>query len=114
MPELRGSKLLICADAIAKSSIWGSPVTDDRGEQLEDFIVEHYLHVLNRGGEATFCGTRGRSFIDVTLVSRSMLRYRAGPKRNEFVNWVAAVCPELYERVSKKGHLYDVPLNHPS
>ena len=34
------------------------------------------------------------------------LRYRAGQKRNELVNWVAAVCPELHERVSKKGHLW--------
>ena len=34
------------------------------------------------------------------------LRYRASPKGNELVSWVAAVRPELHERVSKKGHLW--------
>ena len=45
---------------------------------MEEFIVEHDLHVLNCGGEVTFRGTRGRSFIDVTLVSRSMLPFVSG------------------------------------
>ena len=85
--EVRGSKVLVCADANAKSTIWGSSVTDDRDEQVEDFIVEHDLHVLNRGGKATFCGTRRRSFINVTLglKEHAPVRFELGGSRGRHI-----------------------------
>ena len=41
-------KLLITMDANAKSELWHSEVTDDKGMLLEEFVLENSLMVLNR------------------------------------------------------------------
>lgn len=51
-------------DANAKSSWWGSPRTDGRGEELSGFIDELGLHILNRGETPTFDTVRGGSTLD--------------------------------------------------
>ena len=75
---LQGRRVLICADVNAKSVLWGSPATDGRGELVEDFVASHGLHLLNSGCGATFCGARGSSSIDITLVTGSMLPFVVG------------------------------------
>lgn len=70
--RLRGKPLLIGMDANAKSFWWNSRVTDGRGRQLEDFILQHDLQVLNTPTElSTYCSVHGESWIDVTLATRS-------------------------------------------
>ncbi|KAA5586620.1 hypothetical protein F3H15_37360, partial [Pseudomonas aeruginosa] len=56
----------------AKSSAWGSPVTDHRGEVLEEWAVTTGLVVLNRGSEYTCVRQRGGSIVDVWFASPSV------------------------------------------
>ena len=62
--------LLIGMDSNAHSSLWG-PDSNARGNELEDFILQHGLHVENRGTEPTFETRRGHNLIqthiDITL-----------------------------------------------
>lgn len=60
----------ICGiDSNAHSSWWGSPRTDQRGEKLEDFLLEHNLFLLNQGQTNTFKTPVGQSKIDITFCS---------------------------------------------
>lgn len=73
---LRGKRVIVALDSNAKSALWGSPVTDERGVQLEDLIRASGMDILNDAGQpATFWTTRGESYIDVTLASPSMSRF---------------------------------------
>ena len=72
--RFRGEKILIAADANARSVLWFNDSTDDRGEELEALMLAHDLVLFNSPGEvSTYENTRGHtSNIDVTLGSRSM------------------------------------------
>ena len=69
MCDRRDMKLVIMADANAHSTLWGSEVTNSRGEAVESLILRHGLAVLNRGDEHTFFNKRARTHPDVTLCS---------------------------------------------
>nr|XP_049691667.1 uncharacterized protein LOC126053518 [Helicoverpa armigera]XP_049704749.1 uncharacterized protein LOC126056273 [Helicoverpa armigera]XP_049706070.1 uncharacterized protein LOC126056578 [Helicoverpa armigera] len=64
--------VLVLGDLNAKSSAWGSPVTDPRGEVLEEWAVTTGLVVLNRGSEYTCVRQRGGSIVDVSFASPSV------------------------------------------
>ncbi|XP_026746967.1 uncharacterized protein LOC113508210 [Trichoplusia ni] len=64
--------VLVLGDHNAKSSAWGSPVTDSRGEVLEEWAVTTGLVVLNRGSEYTCVRQRGGSIVDVSFASPSV------------------------------------------
>lgn len=67
---LQGCNVIICADANAKSTLWHSSQTDERGEALENLIAQHNLFILNRESNArTYDSTNGAANIDVTLAS---------------------------------------------
>ncbi|KAJ8893367.1 hypothetical protein PR048_005958 [Dryococelus australis] len=51
--KLRGRKLLIVADANTKSEAWHSPVTDEKGTTIHQFIVANGLTVNSREGQST-------------------------------------------------------------
>lgn len=69
----RYPKIIVAADANAKSPLWHSGEADQRGRKLEDFIFEHELEVENRQGCApTYFSVHGQSNIDVTLTSVSL------------------------------------------
>lgn len=65
----RGANIIIAADVNARSTLWYNPTTDERGEKLESFIVQHDLLIRNKPSElTTFENSRGHhSNIDVTL-----------------------------------------------
>lgn len=71
----RGSKVIVGADANATSQLWhskGRPrqETEDRGREVEQFILARDLIVLNRFSEDfSFSGGNGESDIDVTIVN---------------------------------------------
>ena len=66
----RSGKRLLCGlDSNAHSSLWGSPDTNSRGEDLEEFIFEYGLYVENLGNTPTWRspGRDCESIIDITL-----------------------------------------------
>ncbi|CAK9796298.1 Retrovirus-related Pol polyprotein from type-1 retrotransposable element R1 (Fragment) [Anthophora quadrimaculata] len=78
--ELRGRKVIFCIDANAKSTLWHSDITDERGEALEELIVQNNLYLVNRLSEHhTFDNLRGKSNIDITLTTTTLF--------NEIVDW---------------------------
>lgn len=65
-------------DFNAKSTAWGSPSSDKRGEYIEEWIATLNLVVLNQGNP-TFERGESRSHIDLTLSTSGMSKY--------FYNW---------------------------
>lgn len=86
--NFKGEKVVISLDANAKSPLWFSTETDDRGGLLEDAIISLGLEVLNvESGVTTFENTRGiGTNIDVTLANRRGAR--------SVSDWI--ICDELY------------------
>ncbi|XP_072400594.1 uncharacterized protein [Diabrotica undecimpunctata] len=64
-----GEEFLVLGDFNAKSSEWGSPVTDARGRMLTDWVSALDLVVLNTGLEPTFVRGNSESYINVTCSS---------------------------------------------
>ena len=60
-------------DANAKSELWHSEVTDDKGMLVEEFVLENSLVVLNRpNNPPTYMSERGHSNIDLTLATPNL------------------------------------------
>ena len=64
--ENKQYSLLIAMDSNAHSTLYG-PTENERGRNLERFILDTNLWVANRGITPTFQTIRAESFIDVTL-----------------------------------------------
>lgn len=70
LKHLKGKSIIVCADTNAKSVLWHSNCTDDRGGKLETLIAQHDLFILNRPSDTcTFMNFNGTSNIDVTLAT---------------------------------------------
>lgn len=75
----RDPSIVLVMDANAKSESWHAGQLDDRGRQLEEFIIENQLWVVNeRTNVPTYEATVGESFIDVTIASGNMRRKISG------------------------------------
>jgi hypothetical protein len=61
--------VLLLGDLNAKSTAWGSPRTDPRGEALEDWAAGLGLEVLNQGAVNTCVRRQGGSIVDVTFAT---------------------------------------------
>jgi len=62
------NEIIICVDVNAQSTAWYSRLTDDRGDKVEDFIIENNLIVLNQVSKhPTYASHSGTLNIDVTL-----------------------------------------------
>ncbi|GBM54901.1 hypothetical protein AVEN_77812-1 [Araneus ventricosus] len=60
--------VILAGDFNAKSPIWGGTQEDERGKDLADFAFSRGLAILNEEtSPPTFKGSRGRSWIDITL-----------------------------------------------
>lgn len=60
--NLEYSNLIIGGDFNAKSSLWGKEITDQRGEELIDFIMQNNLITLNNSDSLpTFETVNGKS-----------------------------------------------------
>ncbi|XP_017758778.1 PREDICTED: uncharacterized protein LOC108549773 [Eufriesea mexicana] len=71
---LRGKRVIVGAGVNAKSPLWFCRELDQRGEPLDGLISQHGPLVLNRPCDVTtFEATRGKSIIDVTLVTPEAL-----------------------------------------
>ena len=66
--DSRNMAVLIGMDSNAHSSLYSQAISDERGSNLEDFILVHGLDIANRGHVPTFQTFRAQSVIDVTLI----------------------------------------------
>ncbi|XP_061729131.1 uncharacterized protein LOC133534053 [Cydia pomonella] len=66
--------VLVAGDFNAKSTTWGCPATDPRGEVLEEWAVSLGLAVLNTGSESTCVRPQGESIVDITFASNVLAR----------------------------------------
>ena len=74
LKALRGRKILISMDANAKSPMWFNSSTDNSGAEMEMFILEEKLYLLNEDGcPPTYASERGTSNIDITLATGSLV-----------------------------------------
>ena len=62
-----GCSVVIGLDTNAHSVLWECISSNNRGENLEEFIAQYNLSVLNVGSKPTFKSRNGQSIIDVTL-----------------------------------------------
>lgn len=66
--------VIIGGDFNAKSSIWGGENTDQRGEELIEFMLNNNLNTLNNNTSLpTFETINGKSWVDITLASINLL-----------------------------------------
>ncbi|CAF4951761.1 unnamed protein product [Pieris macdunnoughi] len=64
--------LIVAGDFNAKSTVWGSPVSDERGDALLDWLATQNLVSLNRGNVQTCVRMNGGSIVDVTFSSPAL------------------------------------------
>ncbi|KMQ91737.1 reverse transcriptase, partial [Lasius niger] len=62
-------KIIVCGDFNSKSSLWGSPITDNRGDEVERWAAANDLRIANVGSVPTCVRPQGNSIIDLTWVS---------------------------------------------
>lgn len=72
-------KYIICGDFNLKSTLWGCPLSDRRGNKLSNWAASRDLRLINSGEVPTFMGARGSSIIDLTWASSSLV--------NSVQNW---------------------------
>ncbi|KAK9739150.1 Endonuclease-reverse transcriptase [Popillia japonica] len=65
---------IITGDCNSKAPLWGSPVTDKRGEYLIEWAEELNLSIMNSGNTSTFERGDTGSFIDITWATEGMVR----------------------------------------
>lgn len=64
---------VVTGDFNAKSSCWGFPINDHRGDMLAEMMAGLGVSALNRGDMPTFVRDNSKTFIDVTFASPSMV-----------------------------------------
>ena len=75
LTALRNKKVFISMDSNAKSPLWYSKTRDISGSELESFILENRLYLLNEDGfPATFSSEVGSSNVDVTLTTCNLVK----------------------------------------
>lgn len=84
---------IVAGDLNAKSVIFGSSVSNERGIMLEEWVDAMGMVVINQGETPTFANANGTSIIDITLATENVSR--------RIVNWRVDE-----DRESLSGHRY--------
>jgi len=71
--------LIIGADANSHHVVWGSTDTNNRGEELLDYVMTSNLHICNKGNEPTFENVSRKEVLDITLASTNIM--------NDILHW---------------------------
>lgn len=66
--------VLVLGDFNAKSAAWGCPITDARGDALEEWALTTGLLILNQGSVQTCVRQHGGSIVDVSFASPNLVR----------------------------------------
>ncbi|XP_046976534.1 uncharacterized protein LOC124542649 [Vanessa cardui] len=90
--------VLVAGDFNAKSTAWGSPATDVRGEALEEWAVSLGLTPMNSGSESTCVRQQGESIVDITFASNALARRSSGPR------WKLS---RLYSQLAKEAAIVE-------
>ena len=72
--SLKNQDVLVLGDFNAKSTLWGSPRTNPRGEAVVEWAAELDLRLLNEGSKSTCVRWQGESIVDLTWASPSAAR----------------------------------------
>lgn len=73
--KFNDSEVLIMGDFNAKGEIWGSNITDDKGEKILELIVANNLTLLNdKNSPPTFKTNRAKGWIDLTIATSELYR----------------------------------------
>ncbi|KMQ86483.1 reverse transcriptase [Lasius niger] len=67
-------RTIICGDYNSKSTLWGSPYTNARGESIEEW-AENDLRLINTGTQPTCVRPQGSSIIDLTWSTADVSSY---------------------------------------
>ena len=70
--------ILVLGDFNAKSTAWGSPRTNPRGQAVTEWAAELGLQLLNRGSTSTCVRWQGESIVDLSWASQSAARKVTG------------------------------------
>ncbi len=89
----KGVPLIAGIDSNAHNTVWGSPENNTRGEELEEFLLENSLFLMNRGGKPTFVTDYSKTHIDLTIANRQAVDIGID-------NW------EVLERMTGSDHKY--------
>lgn len=65
--------IILGIDSNAHSQLWQCETTNQRGQVFEETIATHGMHVCNTGNKCTYVSTIGKSIIDITLVSSTLV-----------------------------------------
>lgn len=94
--------VVICADTNARSVVWHSGRTNEKGSLIEAFLLPHSLTVHNCPSlTSTFNGPRGTSNIDVTF-SRGLT--------NHLTNWLVSEDDMMSDHSLISFRLDSIPL----
>ncbi|KAJ8938280.1 hypothetical protein NQ314_011542 [Rhamnusium bicolor] len=64
----RRERVLVAGDFNGKNVAWGGVVTDERGEEIHDWVVMNAWNVVNGPADPpSFCSNRGESWVDLVL-----------------------------------------------
>lgn len=74
--KLKSCQILMAGDFNARHSLWGDRLTDQKGEDLVDFILINDFDIINPDDSPpTFESTRGKTSIDLTLSSHNLTEF---------------------------------------
>jgi hypothetical protein len=66
---------IVAMDSNSRSTVWHDTITSKRGKHLEEYIIRKQLHIMNEpSANSNFESRAGKSNIDLTLVTSSVLR----------------------------------------
>jgi hypothetical protein len=76
---IRGKGVIISIDSNSRSKLWHDTETNQRGKNLEEFIITSDLFLMNEEtGIPSFETIRGRSWIDLTLCNNILAQKLRG------------------------------------
>jgi hypothetical protein len=66
---------IIAMDSNARSTVWHDTITKNWGKYLKEYIISKQLYIMNEpSANSTFESRKGKSNIDLTLVTSNVLR----------------------------------------
>ena len=69
----KGWGLVIGADANSHNEVWGSSDTNNRGDELLNYLSTTQMHICNQGNTPTFSNRIREEVIDITIASNNLI-----------------------------------------
>lgn len=85
----RADKVIVAGDFNAKSNLWGSDITNQRGLQVIRWAAERDLRIVNTGDTPTCVRPQGTSIIDLTWSSPDLLPMINNWQIREDMEWLS-------------------------